>query len=75
MNRSQQNRRPKMVFLSWFFLILGVITVFFNIIAGAFLIVIGVLLVVFSNQNAVRKEREQSTIEGQSARRKKRGDY
>lgn len=64
-----------MVFLSWFFLILGVITVFFNIIAGAFLIVIGVLLVVFSNQNAVRKEREQSTIEGQSARRKKRGDY
>ena len=75
MDRSQQNRRPKMVFLSWFFLILGVITVFFNIIAGAFLIVIGVLLVVFSNQNAVRKEREQSTIEGQSARRKKRGDY
>ncbi|WP_258367213.1 MULTISPECIES: hypothetical protein [unclassified Mesotoga] len=38
----------------WKFVILGVIAAFFKILAGALLIIIGVLLVVFTNQNSIR---------------------
>jgi len=54
--------------------ILGIIVAIFNILAGALLIVIGVLLVVFTNQNSMRKEREQSK-EQEDRTTRKRGDY
>jgi small neutral amino acid transporter SnatA (MarC family) len=60
--------------ISWGFVILGIIVAIFNIVAGALLIVIGVLLVVFSNQNSIRKEREQSK-EQEDRTTRKRGDY